>query len=255
MLAQVGCSECGKRFQVEGDQLGQLASCPWCEASVLALPMAAKAEPLPLPEPLIPPGVSAIPKRRARKWPAIPVVALCMLIAGGTFLIQRYRNGAVPAFAMQTLTATDGSCQATLPGSTEAVPGPQFTPLQTDVALFASQSWFTRTRGGLGWIELDPERAKLVRTEDFLSSVRDELGRWLGVSTIEKEGVVKSGTSEGLEVHYGTGTIRYTARILAVFDSPQPRIYLVWVGGPKFDPDGEVASRVLTSFRQLTPSK
>ena len=251
MFAPVGCAECGKLFQVERARPGQPASCPWCQARVLALPMAAKPEPLPLPLPVIPPGVFPIRNRSARPWLWIAVAFLSVFLALGTFLVQRYRNGAVPAFAMQSFTAPDGSCGATLPGSAEAVTRPEFTPLQTGASLFASQSWLTRARGGLGWIELDPERAKLVRTEDLLINVRDELGRWLGEPTIEKAGLVKSGASEGMEVRYGTGTTRFTARILAVLDSPQPRIYLVWVGGPKFDPDGELASRVLTSFRVI----
>ncbi len=255
MFAPVGCSECGKLFQVEHAQLGQPASCPWCQARVMALPMAAKAEPLALPEPVIPPGVFPIRKRGARPWLWIAVAFISIFFALGTFLVQRYRNGAVPPFAMRTSTATDGSCQATLPGTAAEVIPPQFTPLQTRASLFASQSWLTRARGGLGWIELDPARAKLVRTEDLLINVRDELGRWLAEPTIEKEGVVKSGSSEGMEVRFGTGTTRFTARILAVLDAPQPRIYLIWVGGPKFDPDGEFASRVLASFRVIGISK
>ncbi len=239
MFAPVICSECGKRFAVERAYLGQHTSCPYC--------LAAKAQPLPLPEPVDP------PVRRFRKWPAIAVVALCIVIAGGTFLVQRYRNGAMPPFVMQTFVATDQSCQATLPGSAAAVDGPEFTPLQTGAALYASESTFTRIRGGLGWIDLDTERAKLVRTEDLLGTVRDELGRWLGEPTIEKEGLVKSGTSDGMEVRFGTGTTRFTARILAVLDSTRPRIYLVWVGGPHFKSDGEVSARVLTSFR-VNPS-
>lgn len=247
MFAPVICAECGKRFAVERAYLGQHTSCPYC--------LAAKAQPLPLPESVDGPRVFPIRKRRARKWPAFAVVALCVAIAGGTFLVQRYRNGAMPPFVMQTFVVPDHSCQATLPGSAEAVTGPEFTPLQTGASLYASESSFTRIRGGLGWIELDPERAKLVRTEDLLGNVRDELGRWLGEPTIEKEGLVKSGTSDGMEVRFGTGTTRFTARILAVLDSPQPRIYLVWVGGPQFKSDGEVSARVLTSFRVNPPAK
>ena len=247
MFASVGCTECGKLFQVDRAQLGQPASCPWCDARIIALPVAKRAEPLPLP---VDP-----PARRFRKWPPIAVVALCIAIAGGTFLVQRYRNGAMPPFVMQTFVAPDRSCQATLPGSAEAVDGPVFTPLQTGASLFASESSFTRIRGGLGCVDLDPERAKLVRPEDLLGNVRDELGRWLGEPTVEKEGLVKSGTSDGMEVRFGTGTTRFTARILAVLDSPQPRIYLVWVGGPQFKSDGEVSARVLTSFRVNPPAK
>ena len=258
MFVPVGCAECGKLFQVERGQLGRPTSCPWCQARVLALPVAAQPrvgpEPLPLPEPSVRGANLRAPSRsRTRIWPWIVVVFIGVLLAAGTFLVQRYRGGAVPPFVMQTFVAPDRSCQATLPGSVEAVAGMEFTPLQTGASLFAAKSWFTRAHGGLGWIDLDPERVKLVRIDDLLATVRDELGRWLGAPTIDKEGLVKTGSSDGMEVRYGSDGTRFTARLLAVLDSPQPRIYLVWVGGPQFNPDGELATRVLTSFR-VTPA-
>ena len=262
MFVPVGCAECGKLFQVERGQLGRPASCPWCQARVLALPVAAQPrvgpEPLPLPALSVrgangEENLRASIRSRARIWPWIVVVFIGVFLAAGTFLVQRYRGGAVPPFVMQTFVAPDRSCQATLPGSVEAVAVAAFTPLQTGASLFAAKSWFTRAHGGLGWVDLDPERIKLVRIDDLLANVRDELGRWLGAPTIDKEGLVKTGSSDGMEVRYGSDGTRFTARLLAVLDSPQPRIYLVWVGGPQFNPDGELATRVLTSFR-VTPA-
>ena len=261
MFASVGCAECGKLFQVGRDRLGQPADCPWCGAKVLALPVAAKPGgepeplPLPLPEPVAVSGVGPVRKRRSRKWSWIAALLLCVPVAGGTFLIQRYRAGAMPSFVMQTHRAPDGSCQATLPGPAEEVAAPSFTPLQTGASLYASGSWLTRARGGLGWIDLDPERARMTRAEDLLGNVRDELGRWLGEPTVDKEGQVRSGQSDGLEVRFGTGGRRFTARLLAALDGPRPRVYLVWVGGPRFDPDGDAAARVLASFRVAAPAK
>src|SRR6266542_2174913 len=41
MFVPVTCTNCGKPFQVPETALGKLAPCPWCEAVVTALPVAA----------------------------------------------------------------------------------------------------------------------------------------------------------------------------------------------------------------------
>ena len=242
MLVPVDCAECGELFEAGP------ARCPRCGARV-----SAKPEPLPLPEPIGRVPVPSPPIRRSRRW--ILLVALCALLAGGTFLGQRYRGGAVPPFVMRECAAPDGACRATLPGSAVPVVSPRFSELQTGASLFATNSSFTRLTGGLGWIDLDPERAKMVRSDDLFANVRDELGRWLGEPIIDKEGLVKSGASEGIEVRFGKATRRFTARMIFVLGVPQPRLYLVWIGGPHFDPDGETAARVLASFRIDAPVK
>ncbi len=241
MLVPVRCAECGELFEAERDRPNSLARCPRCggRASV-------KPEPLPLPEPIGRFPVAAPPTRR-RRW--ILLLALCAVVAGGTFLVQRYRGGAVPPFVMRECAAPDGSCRATLPGSADPVECPRFSELQIGGSMIATNSSFTRLTGGLGWIDLDPERTKLVRSDDLFANVRAELGRWLGEPEIDKEGSVKTGESEGIEVRFGKGTRRFTARMILTLGVPQPRLCLVWIGGPHFDPAGETAARVLASFR------
>ena len=246
MFVTVACAECGELFENERDRSNSPASCPRCGAPVSVTP-----EPLPLPEEVGRAPVT-VPIRRSRRW--IVLVALCACIAGGTFLVQRYRGGAVPPFVMRECAVPDGSCRATLPGAAVPVESPRFSELQTGGSVIATSSSFTRLTGGLGFIELDPERAKMVRSEDLFANVRDELGRWLGEPMIDKAGLVKSGTSEGMEVRFGTGTRRFTARMIFSLGVPQPRLYFVWVGGPHFDPDGVTAARVLASFRIDTPN-
>lgn len=235
------CAECGELFEAGP------ARCPRCGARA-----SMKPEPLPLPEEVGRAPVAAPPTPR-RRW--ILLVALCAAVAGGTFLGQRYRGGAVPPFVMRECAAPDGSCRATLPGSADPVECPRFSELQTGGSVIATNSSFTRLTGGLGWIDLDPERARMVRGEDLFANVRDELGRWLGEPIIDKEGLVKSGASEGIEVRFGTGTRRFTARLIFALGVPQPRLYIVWIGGPHFDPAGETAARVLASFRIDGPVK
>ena len=263
MFVPVGCAECGKLFQVERGQLGQSASCPWCGARVLALPVAAAAEPQPLPLPL-PEEVPVVrpqrsrPAPRLRVLPRLALAALCGFLALATFAVQRYRNGGFASLALESFVAPDGSCRATLPGSAEPAPPPDapFTPIQTGFTAYSAKSWFSRAKGGVGWIGLDPERARLARSEDLLVNVRDGLGRWLGEPAIEKEGVVKSGSADGSEVRFGAiGGPRFTARMIAVLDSPTPRVYFIWVGGTNIDPDGEAAARVLSSFRLTAAGK
>jgi len=246
MFVPVHCSACREPIEVERDRSGSSANCPRCGARV-----SEKPKPLPLPEEIGRVSVAFQPIRRSRRW--IPFIALCALVAGGTFLVQRYQGGAVPPFVMRECTAPDGSCRATLPGSAMPVESPRFSELQIGGSVIATSSSFTRLTGGLGFIELDPERAKMVRSEDLFANVRDELGRWLCEPKIDKEGLLKSGASEGMEVRYGTGTRRFTARMIFALGVPQPRLYFVWVGGHHFDPDGETAARVLASFRIDAP--
>ena len=243
MLVPVRCAECGELFEADPP-----ASCPRCGARV-----SAKPEPLPLPEEVGRVPIAVQPMRQSRRWAAL--VAICALVAGATFLVQRYRGGAVPPFIMRECAAPDGSCRATLPGAAVPVESPRFSELETGASLFAAGSSFTRLTGGLGWIDLDPERAKMVRSDDLFANVRDELGRWLGEPEIQAQGAVKSGASEGVEVRFGKGTRRFTARMIFARGVPQPRLYLVWIGGPHFDPDGETAARVLVSFRIDGPAQ
>ncbi len=245
MFVTVDCAGCGMVFEAERDRLDLPASCPRCGTHI-----SLKPEPLPLPEEIGRAPVT-VPIRRSRRW--IVLVALCTGIAGGTFLVQRYRGGAVPPFVMRECAVPDGSCRATLPGAAMPVECPRFSELQTGGSVIATSSSFTRFTGGIGWIDLDPTRAKMVRSEDLFANVRDELGRWLDEPKIDKEGLVKSGTSEGMEVRFGTGTRRFTARMIFALGVPQPRLYFVWIGGPHFDPDGETAARVLASFRIDAP--
>jgi len=157
MFVPVGCAECGKRFQVERAQLGQAATCPWCQARVLALPVAAPAEPLPLPEeiPTVrPAGARPAPGRRVRVLPWLAFFALCAFLALGTFAVQRYRSGGFSSFAMRPFVAPDGSCRATLPGPSELATPPDapFTPIQTGFTAYAAKSWLSPAQGAKGGI-------------------------------------------------------------------------------------------------------
>jgi hypothetical protein len=43
MFVPVACSQCGKPFQVPDAALGKTTACPWCQASVLALPISGES--------------------------------------------------------------------------------------------------------------------------------------------------------------------------------------------------------------------
>jgi hypothetical protein len=68
MFVPVSCTSCGKPFQVPESALGKLAPCPWCQAVVTALPVAA---PIPQPEPAPQPALTAPPAPEQSK-PAAP---------------------------------------------------------------------------------------------------------------------------------------------------------------------------------------
>ena len=63
MFVPVSCTSCGKPFQVPEAALGKLAPCPWCAATVTALPVSApladaQPEPTSAPQPPTPEPLS-----------------------------------------------------------------------------------------------------------------------------------------------------------------------------------------------------
>src|ERR1700722_15244553 len=44
MFVPVACSECGKPFQVPETALAKSTACPWCQATVLALPVSGDSQ-------------------------------------------------------------------------------------------------------------------------------------------------------------------------------------------------------------------
>jgi hypothetical protein len=198
MFVPVSCTNCGKPFQVPEAALGQLAPCPWCGATVTALPVSApvaqaqapappapdaQQEPLSLDdEPEVPPGRAKPgrsqddPPRERKPQPAAPaappsgkrfvgfalMVALGVTIAVAVSLLTvaalKRKSGFFVSADWKTFTAPDGSCTVDLPG----------TPVEDPDApaaggrRYVSEGWYSGAKAWVGWKELTPAEVQMA---------------------------------------------------------------------------------------------
>jgi len=248
VFAQVACGKCGKPFQVPEARLGQPVVCSWCKETVTALPLAGVV-PEALPDEDAPPPPA--PPRRSRPW-LVPVVIalLSMLALAVAFLGSRYYRGSVPQFVWQRFEAADGTCRVNLPGeTTEAdLPINPKSPITKGGKKFTANSTLTRVGGFIGWYDLDPAQVELARAEDVLAAERELRKADTGYSVEAESTSAKVGGFNALEVRFSDGSRKHIERYVFVNKGPHPRLYVVGVGGGGFDPDGEAARRVLSSF-------
>ena len=272
MFAQVACWKCGKPFQVPQAQLGQPVACPWCRETGTPLPVVGVV-PEALPDDA-PPHVRAVAKRVDAKSPAsgskrpwlapVVVILLSLLVLVVAYLGARYYRGSVPGFVWQRFDAPDGTCRIDLPGGTaEAeLPANPKSPITRAGKRFTASSTFTRLGGFVGWYDLDPALIALTRSEDVFGPERDRRKAETGWTVEAESSAAKFGSYDPhaksekeknryfdtLEVRYVGGSTKYVERYVYVTAGPKPRLYVLGVGGGGFDPDGDAAKRVLSSF-------
>lgn len=193
MFVPVGCSNCGKPFQVPDAVVGKPAVCPWCQAAVAALPVGTAVEPpppaatapapkwltkyttdrpkaYPLPPAEPPLSLDDEPSQPARvppERPSGPVIrpaavvgwlAVGLAVMALTVAVRGYGSGRVrEAAGWAEFVPPDSSCAVLLPG----------TPVEEDVpanpagsvrggSRFVAEGWYTRSAAWLAWNELDP---------------------------------------------------------------------------------------------------
>lgn len=246
MFAAVVCPECGKPFQVPRAALGEPAGCPWCEKTVAALPVATTAKPLSLDDAVQLPAPKNSGGLRPPLAGVIAVVAGCLIVGGGAFLVSRYGPGLAADAGWRTFAPADGGCRAVLPADPveEAVAANPASPVTRGGKRFVARRRFGPS-ATLGWLDLDPERAKATRAEDAIAAARDRRAAELG-GTVVREAAVKDGNRDGRQVEFDTPGGPWVERYVYVPDGPRPRLYAVGVTGPA---DGPAARRVLESFR------
>jgi hypothetical protein len=268
MFVPVSCTSCGKPFQVPEGALGKLAPCPWCGASVTALPVSAPAasqaqakpagEPLSLDDaPATTQPPVATPRTRPRVATLVAGAAVMLAVTAATVLVLGYRSGRLADSDWAEFTPADGSFTAKLPGRPEES---DVEPLP-DGSLkagkrYAVRRWYARTAAWVAYNDLDPALAKRLTADPdraaaagLLKAARDrEVSRLQGTNV--KEGAeVRVGDGWGAEVHMDTPDGPAAVRLVALGTGPRPRLYAYGVQGQNATIDGPATRRLFGSFR------
>jgi hypothetical protein len=250
MFVPVACPKCGKPFQVADASVGQSVACPWCAASVLALPV---AEPVAAqPEPLSLDDDSPLPAPRALpRWPitAAIVVGVMVGVGGLTFAVLRLTKF---EGEWTTFTPPDESCSVLMP-TPPKTERPDRNPYS---AILGDREWFVAERRGrkvtFGWAELFAERAKLVRPEDLLDAEIRHRKDSLRATSATRPAPVRVNDFQGAEVNYETPNGTRAELLLVVESGPKPRLYVMAVEGKGVKLDDPVVRRFFNSLR-FTP--
>ncbi len=257
MFVAVACSECGKPFQVPEAVVGQPTDCPWCQARVLALPIAKPApQPAPQPEPLPlddePPPAADTPRRsRLRLLFWVFTLASVVMIPTATITIGilRYKHGYFTSMEWRQAAPGDGSCTAELLGrpTEDADAG-------AGQKRYTSEGWYSGTTTWVGWRDLTPHQAELATTKDAWQHLRpifeverDRLKSKSG-GTVVKDATIRFEEPLTWEVRLDYPGGRVVERAVVMPRGAKPRVYFVGIAG-HINPDGPDPQRLFDSFR------
>jgi len=258
MFSPVACSQCGKPFQVPEATLGKPSVCPWCQATVLALPVGTQATtPVPpTPEPLSldeAPAPSAPRSPRNRLfWFLAGFVGLFALVIATTATIgvKRYKQGHGAGWEWQAFSAPDKSFSVDMLGrpveDADAGAGQK---------RHSAEGWYSGTVTWVGWRDL---------TENEVNQAHDKKDGWVHLRPLfdgeldrlkTKYGgkVIKEATKDfdarlTREVWLTSDDVGVAERMIVVPNGPRPRMYFVGMAG-KINFDGPEVQRLFDSFR------
>ncbi|MBA4191549.1 MAG: hypothetical protein C0467_26515 [Planctomycetaceae bacterium] len=258
MFSPVACSQCGKPFQVPEATLGKPTVCPWCQATVPALPIGAPApaatlptkEPLSLDDAPIP-ATATSPVGRKR-WFLVGCVGIFALVlaAGVTIAVKRHKQGHVMGWEWQTFAAPDKSCSIELLGKPVEDPD-----AAGDEKRFISEGSYSGTTTWVGWRDLTQVQVQLAGTKDAFQhfakpfdAERDRLKLRYG-GTVAKDATTKfeDPLTREVRLDFPPGG-RLVERMMVFPNGPRPRMYFVGIAG-KFEFDSPEVQRFFDSFR------
>lgn len=259
MLVAVACGKCGKPFQVDEPAVGTSVECPWCKASILALPVAAPSTSAPQPLSLdqavqLPKQPTPVPPRpplsRGKLLTRLFLLTVAMVAACAVgWLASQYGSGRIPEGAWREVEFPDGNCKVKLPGT------PVEEPFNIDARFpgilggkrFVAHRWYEQVHVGVGWLDLDPLVARTIHDDSLIAYERErravELG---GKATVRGSAQVDGFPAE--DVEYDTPNGPVYERLVAAIASPKPRLYVVTVGGPKQSLKGEAGKKTVAEI-------
>jgi 4-amino-4-deoxy-L-arabinose transferase-like glycosyltransferase len=255
MFVPVTCSACGKPFQVPEEAIGRSTACPWCQATVFALPVA-DTPAITTPGALLsldeePP----LPSRR-RRW--LLMLALLVIVIAATLAtigVLRRKEGYLTGSEWRAFTPADQSCTIQLLGrAVEDAAAPE-----SGQRRYLSEGWYSGTTTWLGWrnlnaaevqIALAPEAWHDPQLTRLFDQERDWLkGRYGG--SVTKDATISFSNPLTRELRLELPEGRTVERMIVHPTGPRPRLYFLGIAGKRFDPDGEEVKRLFDSFRVL----
>ncbi len=287
MFVPVTCAPCGKPFQVPEPTLGQLTVCPWCQATVLALPLggstpsALPANPPPNPTETQPDATSAgaadqnkrtlleplslddpaPPAAVARWWSpfgishhgCVLLVGLSLIIVPTliTFFILRYKQSQVLALEWQPFTPPDHSFSIDLLGKANE----QEIPHDRGEARYVSEGPYSGTMSWIGWRSLTAAQAQEATAEQgwvqlkkvIFDPERERLQTTFG-ATLTREATIEQKPLT-VEVRLDGARGRLIERMIVLSNGPRPRVYLIGMMGKRLNLDGPEVERFFKSFQ------
>lgn len=261
MFTPVACSQCGKPFQVQQDALGKPTVCPWCQATVAALPVGTPApapSPAKTPEPLslddAPPAAPAPPPRSKATRVLLALAGLLALAAaaGATIAVKQRKHGHLTASEWKAFTPPDKAFTIEMLGT--PAPDPEAPSGETR---YVAEGWYSGVRTWVGWRDLTQVQVQQAGAKDafvpfseaFFTPARDRLHARHGGS------VVKNATTNletpplthEVRVDAGGG-VRAVERMFVYATGPRPRVYFVGLAG-HLDFESPAVQRLFDSFR------
>jgi hypothetical protein len=263
MFLPVACSACGKPFQVPEGAIGKSAVCPWCQAAVLALPVAAPAtgtpgpglparpaaEPLSLDEEAVP----AESARRGRRFLVLVILLVAVAATLATVTVLRRKEGYLTSREWRVFTAPDGSCTAELTGR----PVEDASEPESGERRFVAEGWYSGTVTWLGWRTLSAAEAQIAAAPEAwhnpqLTKLFDQERNWLtnrfgGYVTKDATIGFQEPLTRELRLELPQG--RAVERLVVHHTGPRPRLYFIGIAGKRID-DSQIR-RLFDSFRAI----
>lgn len=276
MFVPVACSQCGKPFQVPEATVGKPTVCPWCNATVPALPVGAAATPpstpepeplpledapapLPLPKPapakvaepsvFAPPAPQPATPPRRFPWILASVLAVLSLVVAATATVgvKRYKQGHLVGWEWRAFTTPDKVCTIELLGRPV-----EDTETDANEKRYVSEGWYSGTVAWVGWRDLTQVQIQLAETKDawqhfggIFQPERDRLKLRYG-GTITKDATTKFEDPLTHEIRIEHPGGRVVERIIV--KPKASKVFYVGMAG-KIDPDGPEVQRLFDSLR------
>ena len=262
MFVPVACSACGKPFQVPEESIGQQTACPWCRATVLALPVGgapAPVEAAPAPAATAPAPLSLdddVPARtdKPRNWRRLLVPALLVLVVAlVTIAVLKRKEGYLASREWRGFTPPDKSCSIDLMGS----PADDTSTPSGATHRYISEGWYSGITTWLAWRDLTVAEAQAASSDEAwhdaqLLKLFDAERTWLKEkfdgqlardATIQFKGPL---TRELRLVMPANG--HTVERMIVQAGGSHPRIYFIGMAGKRLDPEGDKVKRLFDSF-------
>jgi hypothetical protein len=265
MFVPVACSACGKPFQVPDAALGKPTACPWCQAAVIALPVAgapvppvvqpvaAKSDDTPAPLSL---DDDAPPRKSSRPnlWLVILALLLVAVIATAvTIGALRRKEGYLVGREWRSFTPPDNSCAVELLGR----PKEDTEGVESGQRRYKSEGWYSGTTAWIAWRNLSAAEAQMAATDDawhnpqlvkLFEAERDWLKDKYG-GYLTKDATIKFKDPLTREVRFEYPHGRAVERMIVMPAGPRPRIYFIGIAGKRLDLDGDEARHLFDSLR------